>query len=635
MGLSNFTTPPPAGPTGGAPVPPGLAQQLAGAPDPVLDLLIDDNARCAQMDHTPFRDAVVEQVMTVLIGSLKPNALLVGPAGVGKTRVVEEIARRIATDDPSVPDQLRATTIYELPISNLVAGAGVVGELESRVQAVIDYASDPGNHVTLFIDEIHQLADDSSPAHTKIAQILKPAMARGQLRLIGATTTQEARSLDDDPAFRRRFSRLVVDELTGPQTRQVLAGVRDRLEAHHQHQVSAPDAVLDEVIAIADEQMHTTSHRPDNALTLLDRAMAAKVLEHHRMVAAATAAGDTTMVAALSATGTIPLNGTGLARVATALVTGNAEAHQVDMATLRSRLAAEIVGQDDILDSLATRLEREQLGLYPRTTPIAWLFAGASGIGKTATARILAEEVTGSAPITLNLSEYSSPATVTRIIGSPPGYVGSTSNTELPFDALESDPHRLILLDEFEKACPAVQRLFLQVLDTGVLTTARGRVIDFSKTIIVATTNAARDALSRASVGFGVTTGQLTDQSMAAALSSVFDAELLGRFALTVGFHPIDRELYRDVVVNHYRRQRSAIVAARPRLAPVLPDSLPDVDLEAMVETTFVASQGARPATRAVRTWIEDQVMAARNAASPTGAPAGDLSSVPLALERS
>lgn len=605
MGISNFLTPPagPAQMAGG--MPPAI--MTGGAPDPAADYLIDYNARFTTAAPARFRDRLVEQVMGVLIGAGKPNALLVGPAGVGKTRIVEDIARRIATGDPLVPAPLAGRTVYELPLSNLVAGSGVVGDLEEKTKAVIAFAADPANRAILFIDEIHQLADGNR-LYGRIAQILKPALARGDLLVIGATTTQEARSLDDDPAFRRRFSRLVVDELSDDQTREVLAAARDHLETHYQHQVGVPDAVLDDVVRVADETLGATGHRPDTALTLLDRAMADKAMERRRLIAAATTAGDAGTASMLASAGAVPLTGQGVSDMADRLVRGSAEVRRLDPASASARLHAELVGQDDVLDDLVDRLSRRSLGLFPATAPAAWMFAGASGVGKTAAAGILAQETTGRPPITLSMSEFASDESINRILGSPAGYIGSDSNAELPFDVLESDPARVILLDEFEKACRPVQRLFLQILDEGTLTTARNQTIDFSKTIIIATTNAAGDELSRPRLGFGDRQASRGDAESVAALKQWFDPELLGRFDLVVAFHPIDRAAYRRILALDYAADR------RRTDGMGLPDRLDEATLDEMADATFVPGLGARPAGRAVRRWIEDRVLAARSA---------------------
>jgi ATP-dependent Clp protease ATP-binding subunit ClpB len=608
-------------------------------------MLIDYNQRFCAADPVLFREALIEQMLAVLIGKAKANVLLVGPAGVGKTRVVEDLARRIATGDPLIPDQLKDHTVFELPISDIVAGAGLVGALEAKVAAIVDYASDPGRKVIVFMDEIHQIVGGTIGAkdsvYAKIAQILKPALARGDLRVIGATTTQEARALDEDPAFARRFSRLVVDELTPTQTREVLSRIRTGLMTHYRHQVLVADDVLDVVVRVADESGRADLHRPDSAITLLDRAMANRVLEQRRLIneteqqiLEAAAAGDTNRLSSLKAltaslqTSSVPLTETRVRGVAQQLLTGNATKPPFDAAELRAELLGALRGQDAVLDRLVDQLAREELNVFARTTPIAWMLAGASGVGKTEAAKIIAQRLTGQEPITLNMAEYHDSHLINRIIGAPAGYVGSDSNAELPFDSLESNPHRVILLDEFEKSAPAVQRLFLSVLDQGHLRTSRGRSQDFSKALVIATTNAAREALDGASLGFAAAPRQIDAKSLNRALADHFDPELLGRFSLVVGFNPIEATTYADIVSSTYQRQRERILTNRPRLAPVLPAAIPDEELHRIVEATHVLSQGARPAVKAVRTYIEDTLLAhqAQLPTQPANQPATQLS---------
>lgn len=616
MGLSNFTgNNGPGNNNSGLPPIGQFAGQ--GQVDP-SDMLIDYNERFKGSDVTLFRDEVISQTISVLIGKTKPNPLLVGSAGVGKTRIVEDIARRIANDDPFLPKSLRKQTIYELPLANIVAGAGIVGQLEQRVTELVDWASDKSNHAILFIDEIHVLMDDRSQIYSKIAQILKPALARGDMRIIGATTLQESRSFDDDPAFQRRFSRLIVDELSREQTTVVLHRVRPSLMAHYKNQVVITDDVLDKVAAIADQHSKAAQHRPDNAITLLDRAMADRLVSHQASIAKAQQAGDTNMVNALTSIGAVPVNENWVTSTALRLMTGHAAKGRLDIAGVTGKLR-KLKGQDSILTELVDMLKRDDLGAFPRKTPMAWMFAGASGVGKTEAAKVIADSLTGQPPIILNMTEYHNQWSTAKIVGSPPGYVGSESNKELPFDTLESNPHRVILLDEIEKSDKAVQRLFLSAIDEGYIRTAQGKVIDFSKAIIIATTNAARDSAGKQSIGFGA--AQPSQGTLVRDLENWFDAEFLARFSKIVAFNPISKEVYREVVVSNYETERERLLIEQPRLAAHLPARIPDDELDEMVETTYVRSQGARPAVRVARTYIEDALIRSQQmaAAFPTG----------------
>ncbi len=632
MGLSNFTSGADDDSSAGGPpssgFPPGFpptgAHSVGGDEDAVAELLVDYNAKFQGADPTMYRDTLIEQVLSVLISKNKPNVLLKGSAGIGKTKIVEDIARRIALGDTLIPDQLKDHTVYELPIANIIAGSGIVGALEAKVNAILEFASDPANKAILFIDEIHQITGGTS-SHSdatgrKISQILKPALARGEMSVIGATTSTESRAFDEDPAFARRFTPLIVDELTVEQTRDVLRAVRPGLVAHYQHQITVPDDVLTETVRIAEENSRAGQHRPDTAITLLDRAMADRVLEQKRLIVQAESAGDTALAQTLRSIPQVPLTPTRVLDVAKRLMTGNAEPPHFDVAALRATLRDRLRGQDDVLEQLADRLAREQLDLFPTKTPTTWMLAGASGVGKTETAKIIAEQMTGTEPIILNMTEYHTEWSTSKIIGAPPGFIGSDSNQELPFDSLESNPHRVILLDEFEKADRAVQRLFLSAFDEGYIRNAHGKLLDFSKALVICTTNAARESLSGSHIGFGSAPRTVSTASLNRALTGFFDAELLGRFSLMVGFHPIDESTYRDIMAADYVRQRERILNARPRLAHTLPASMPDDELHVIAQTTYVDSHGARPAAKAVRAWIEDRLLVAQAAAAPPSA---------------
>ena len=617
----------PGGPPSG---PMGISMgNMSKQVDDITDILINYNDRFKDASPAMFREELVELTLSVLISAKKPNPMLVGPAGVGKTRVVEDIARLIANKSTQIPRQLADNVIWELPLSNIVAGAGLVGELEKRVTAIVDYISDPKNHAILFIDEIHLLSS-RDPSYNKIAQILKPALARGDMHVIGATTAQEARSIDNDPAFARRFSRLVVDELSLAQTVEIVRAATPSLVDHYRYTVGVDDAMIEQVAIIADAHSSAASHRPDNALTLLDRAMGDAVVSHGHAVTQAERDGDTDFAAVLRAMTPLPMTRQRLESVAVRLMTGLAKKKPYDADELRQALAV-IKGQDDVLETLIDAVGRQSLGLFPRDKPVTWLLAGASGVGKTESVKIMARALTGQEPIMLAMSEYHTPWDASKLIGSGPGYAGSDSNKELPFDSLESNPYRVILLDELEKAHPTIQRLLLTALDEGWMRMASGKVIDFTKTIIVGTTNAGRERFSgRATTGFsaGVQSDEtmMTREEITEAIRDSFDAEFIGRFQRIVAFHPITRGVYGDIIRSQYAAERARIVRSDIHMATVLPEAIAAGEMDQLVETSFTRGQGARPALNAVREWIENTAMAAATAASaPVAETDGDI----------
>lgn len=609
MGLSNFTPTDIGGGGSGSsgpsiPLSALLNPPLTGGSD-INDMLINYNETYKSATPALFRDEIVTQTMSIISSSRKPNALLVGPAGVGKTAIVEEIARRIANKEASVPPQLANTTIYELPIATLVAGAGVVGDLENRITEIIKFAQDANNDALLFIDEIHLIADSNNTTYAKIAQILKPAMARGYIRVIAATTMGEAKKLDDDPAFKRRFSSVIVDELTREQTRDILDIVLPGMLTHYQNKVTVAPDVLDEIVMTADRLM-STGHRPDTAITLLDRALSHSVISHHAAIQEALASGNTTSAQMLQQITYIPLTAKRLNTIAMLLVTGQSQPPHLDAQALETELS-RLRGQEEVLPRIVDALRRRELNIFPSTRPTSWLFAGASGVGKSETATIISSMVTGQKPIILNMAEYHDSASINRIIGSPTGYVGSDSAKERPFDTLASNPYRVIVLDEFEKADMSVQRLFLSALDTGEIQMANGPAVDLSRCIVIATTNAGRQKLSGSQMGFGDHKHSVSKQSLTKELQKSFDAELLGRFDDLIAFMPLGADDYAQILRDEYDRQVARICTERPDLSF---DPIDDDTIARLVDETWLVDQGARPAIRAIRALIEDMLLA-------------------------
>ena len=608
MGLSNFTPTDIGGGGSGSsgpsvPLSALFGPTLTGGSD-INDMLINYNETYKSATPALFRDEIVTQTMSIISSSRKPNALLVGPAGVGKTAIVEEIARRIANKEASVPPQLANTTIYELPIATLVAGAGVVGDLENRITEIIKFAQDANNDALLFIDEIHLIADSNNTTYAKIAQILKPAMARGYIRVIAATTMGEAKKLDDDPAFKRRFSSVIVDELTREQTRDILDIVLPGMLTHYQNKVTVAPDVLDEIVMTADRLM-STGHRPDTAITLLDRALSHSVISHHAAIQEALASGNTTSAQMLQQITHIPLTAKRLNTIAMLLVTGQSQPPHLDVTALQTELS-RLRGQEEVLPRIVDALRRRELNIFPSTRPTSWLFAGASGVGKSETATIISSMVTGQKPIILNMAEYHDSASINRIIGSPTGYVGSDSAKERPFDTLASNPYRVIVLDEFEKADMSVQRLFLSALDTGEIQMANGPAVDLSRCIVIATTNAGRQKLSGSQMGFGDHKHSVSKQSLTKELQKSFDAELLGRFDDLIAFMPLGADDYAQILRDEYDRQVKRICTERPDLSF---DPIDDDTIARLVDETWLVDQGARPAIRAIRALIEDMLL--------------------------
>lgn len=572
-------------------------------PQSTIDqLTINYNEKFKNASPTLFRDGIINQTLAITIGKNKPNTLLVGPAGTGKTKIVEDIARRLANNDTSIPDTLKGYTIYELPLSNIIAGSGIVGELEEKLQEIIEFMSDEKNKAILFIDEIHVLL--SGLAHyQQIAQILKPALSRGDIKVIGATTSQEARNFNTDPAFNRRFSQLIVDELSKKQTITILEQFSSELKKHYQFKIKFDNDILKDVVNIADNFSTAGSHRPDSSITLLDRACANTIISHKDKIQKAKDNNDTNLVDVLTKN-TPQLNENILKKTAKYLITGNIQKDNIDLNTLHNKLN-EIKGQDDIIKQLSTIIKQKELNLFPNTTPLTLLFTGASGVGKTQITKLLAQAITDTKPIILNMTEYHSPASINRIIGSPAGYVGSDSNEELPFDILKSNPYQIILLDEFEKGDKAVQTLFMQAFDEGYIKTNKGEIIDFSKSIIIATSNAGADGKQTNQIGYVKT--QPNKQTNLNDLKRYFDIALLNRFNHILKFNNIDKETYYNILDNLYQKEITRI--KQDNSFVTLPDKLDNDVLKQLTKETYIEEFGARPAYQTIKAYIQQNVL--------------------------
>ena len=572
-----------------------------GNTDP-RNYLINYNEKFKNENPMLFRDDIIHQILSCLIGKFKPNALVKGAAGTGKTKIVEDIARRIANNDALIPPQLKDYTIWELPLSNIVAGSALVGELERKAKSIIEFASDPDNKIILFIDEIHVLVGESQ-TYDKIAQIMKPALARGNMKVIGATTLQESQNLMKDPAFNRRFTGIIVNELSKDQTETILNNMSQSMFVHYDKKIALTPAVIHDIVVISDEFKSMSTHRPDNAITLLDRAMADAFIERKVLEEEAHRNNDKAMLQALKSSPTIVLSKSQMRKTAMKLITGNEKKNDIEISKIRTALNP-IKGQNEVIDYIIDTIKRDNLRIYPRQKPLTMLFAGNSGVGKSEIAKIIARELTGSKPIILNMTEFHSPASINRIIGAPAGYVGSDSKSELPFDILESNPYKVILLDEFEKSDKAVQRLFMSAFDEGYIKTAKGKIVDFSKAIVFATTNAGHTTKNYESIGFTPN----TRKTSVSDLSEFFDIELLNRFTKILNFNPITETLFEEILEDVYETDVKRIKSEHTSYS-FLSNTLSDDDKKVLIKENFKREFGARPIKKAVQNYIENKII--------------------------
>ena len=584
----------------------------------IEELLINYNEKFKNEDPILFRDTTIKKTITALIGKLKPSVLLLGEAGVGKTKIVEDLARRLANNDDTIPPQLKDFTIYELPLVNVISGSSLLGDLEKKTKAVVDFIANKSNKAILFIDEIHQIVGGGSnnEHYQKIAQILKPALARGELHCIGATTAQERTNFYSDPAFNRRFSDVLVDELTQTQTATVLKNAIPSFMNHYANRFSIADDVIEAIPAIADKYGKIGSHRPDNAFTLLDRTIANEILNRTQLEAQlkkkslsndpAEASNACSMLQALQANPMVPVTENKITDTAVRMSKSESVPDKIDFDKLKSELSV-IEGQDDIIEEILKLLKCHEMNIFPKKKPLSILFAGTSGVGKTEVTKIIAQHMTGVKPIILNMTEFSSAASVTGIIGASKGYIGSEDKNELPLDKLEGNPHQIVLLDEFEKAHKSVQRLFMSVFDEGVLKTRRGVTIDCSKAIFIATTNAGNKEVKR-SVGFGSTEETPSTEVDINEMKKWFDAELLNRFEKRYSFHSLSVDTYMDIVQHCYDREYNRICNEYPNIGSKLTSSIDDETLKKLRDE-YKPDFGARPVYNMVKEYIENQLV--------------------------
>lgn len=460
-------------------VTPAQAQQDASG---VTDLLIDYNKKFAKAPPAKHREKEIFQTVSQLMMAKKSCSLLVGAPGVGKTAIVEEIARLIANQSPYT-NMLNDYTVYELPLSSLMSGTGYRGQLEEKVRAVVEYCEN--NKIILFIDEIHQLC--GGHGYDSVAQMLKPAMARGSIKVIGATTLQESKSLLEDPAFNRRFNKVQVCELSMDQTRDIIETVTMPAMARHYNIGFAP-GLPEKIVQAAEKSKTITCHRPDNAITLLDQVCASTLLQRNANIMKCQ---DETLKQHMQSTPLV-VNSTHIENYNKNA--GFAVPKNFD--SVKNR----IFFRDETIDRLYTTISDYARfdDLFPSGKPFRIDVKGDAKSGRTtlvtACAALIDEQ-----PVYLDLADYSDAPSLNRIIGSPMGYIGSDSRQEMPFDIIESNPRKIIILDNMDKGHPVVRDFFESSMGTGLIKYADNRVVDIGKCIILCVTE---DAGTSRSIGF-------------------------------------------------------------------------------------------------------------------------------------
>jgi ATP-dependent Clp protease ATP-binding subunit ClpA len=479
-----------------------------------------------KIDPLIGRKAELQRTMQVLCRRRKNNPLFVGEAGVGKTALAEGLAKRIV--DGEVPEVLSSSTVYSLDLGSLLAGTKYRGDFEKRLKAVLAQLKKEANAI-LFIDEIHTIigAGAASGGAMDASNLIKPVLASGELKCIGSTTYQEYRGIfEKDRALARRFQKIDVPEPSLEETVQILEGLKSRFEEHHQ--VRFTHQALRTAAELA-ERYISERHLPDKAIDVIDEAGAIQRLAAPSKRKKTVGVRDVEMVVSK------------MARIPPKQVSAS---DKEGLRNLERDLKLVVYGQDEAITTLAAAIKMSRSGLGNEDKPIgSFLFSGPTGVGKTEVTRQLAK-IMGIELIRFDMSEYMERHTVSRLIGAPPGYVGYDQGGLLT-EAINKHPHAVVLLDEIEKAHPDVFNLLLQVMDHGTLTDTNGRQADFRNAIIVMTTNAGAEQMSRASIGF---TKQDHTSDSGEAIKRTFTPEFRNRLDAVVQFQPLSSSTITHVV---------------------------------------------------------------------------------------
>lgn len=593
---------------------------------------VTEIARRGDIDPVIGRDDEIIRVIEILNRRTKNNPVLIGEPGVGKTAVVEGLAQKIVDGD--VPHKLQGKQVIRLDVVSLVQGTGIRGQFEERMQKLMEEIR-KREDIILFIDEIHEIvgAGSASDGNMDAGNILKPALARGELQLVGATTLNEYRIIEKDAALERRMQPVKVDEPTVDETITILKGIQKKYEDYHHVQYT--DAAIEAAATLSNRYIQDR-FLPDKAIDLLDEAgskmnltlnfvdpkvIDQRLIEAENLKSQATREEDFEKAAyfrdqiakykemqkkKITDQDTPIISEKTIEHIIeqkTNIPVGDLkEKEQSQLIHLAEDLKSHVIGQDDAVDKIAKAIRRNRVGLGTPNRPIgSFLFVGPTGVGKTELSKQLAIELFGFADsmIRFDMSEYMEKHSVAKLVGAPPGYVGYDEAGQLT-EKVRHNPYSLILLDEVEKAHPDVMHMFLQVLDDGRLTDGQGRTVSFKDAIIIMTSNAGTGK-TEASVGFGAAREGRTN-SVLGELGNFFSPEFMNRFDGIIEFKALSKDNLLQIVELMLADVNKRLSSNNIRL------DVTDKVKEKLVDLGYDPKMGARPLRRTIQDCIEDTI---------------------------
>ena len=597
---------------------------------------LTERAKAGKLDHLVGREQEIERVIQILNRRQKNNPCLIGEPGVGKTAIAEGLAQRIANRE--VPFKLRDKEVYLMDLTALVAGTQFRGQFESRMKGLIEEIRKCGN-IILVIDEVHSIVGaGDAEGSMNAANILKPALSRGEIQVIGATTFTEYRKhIEKDTALERRFQPVTVSEPNLEDTMNILRGIAHYYETFHG--VKIPEGILRQAVLLS-ERYITDRFLPDKAIDLIDEACSDMNLKDagiNRRQEISRELADygkerelleaveepnferlaeiksrelqlQTELDGLSAQGEPQLTMDNLARVIelwTKIPASKIREEEFKrLSELDQRLRTKIVGQDEAIDAVSAAIRRNRVGISPKHKPVSFIFVGSTGVGKTELVKQLAEDLFNAPEslIRLDMSEFMEKHSVSRIIGSPPGYVGYDEAGQLT-EKIRRKPYSVVLFDEIEKAHPDVLNVLLQILDDGHISDAHGKVVNFENTVIVMTSNAGSD-VKGGSLGFDRSANQLGKEKAMKGLESFLRPEFINRVDEIVYFNQLTEDNFKDIA----RIMLSELdgVLKEKNIAFSYDESV----LDYLVKKSYSAAYGARNLRRQIQKDLEDPIAA-------------------------